>query len=328
MKLKILFEFKDGASGGGNNFLKALKDYFKKENLYTESSEEADCFLFNSHHFIDDVVSMKRKYPNKIFIHRIDGPMTIYNTLDDPRDFVVNLANRYLADSTIFQSEFSKSKNYQMGYTPNSREKVIYNAADQSIFSYTKKNLIDNKIKIIATSWSSNINKGFNVYKFLDENLDHNKFEFTFIGNSPFKFKNIITLKPMNHDLLSKQLHSSHIYITASQNDPCSNSLIEAASVGLPILALNSGGHPELLDGKGLVFNSNEDLMDKIDLIVSNYNQYSGEYPLNMKKAYGEYKEFIFTTSSTKKFSTLQFIGFKCNSYLKKLSQAISQRLR
>ena len=59
----------------------------------------------------------------------------------------------------------------------------------------------------------------------------------------------------MQHDL----------FITASIDDPCSNSLIEAMHCGLPSLVRNSGGHPEIVGEGGLLFNGIEDVHDRLD---------------------------------------------------------------
>ena len=49
-KIHILFKFIEGPYGGGNQFLKALRDYFNEIGIYSEKPEEADIILFNSHH--------------------------------------------------------------------------------------------------------------------------------------------------------------------------------------------------------------------------------------------------------------------------------------
>lgn len=59
MKIHILYNFKDGAWGGGNQFLKALQKYFIKGGFYTESPEDADVILFNSHHELKSVLKLK-----------------------------------------------------------------------------------------------------------------------------------------------------------------------------------------------------------------------------------------------------------------------------
>jgi len=79
--IHISFPFKNGPWGGGNQFLKALREYFRKAGVYSESSKKADVILFNSHHNFDEVFNIKKKYPNKILIHRVDGLVWKFNAL-------------------------------------------------------------------------------------------------------------------------------------------------------------------------------------------------------------------------------------------------------
>ena len=94
---------------------------------------------------------------------------------------------------------------------------VVHNAARPIFFEVQSQPIRRQKIKIIASSWSSNINKGFNFYKELDDSLDFSKFEFSFIGNAPIKFKNIKSFPPMDSSLLSKNLANQDIYITGAK---------------------------------------------------------------------------------------------------------------
>lgn len=73
IKIHILFDFRE-KSGGGNQFLKALKCFFESKGVYEQNPVDADVILFNSHQFIENLLSIKRKYQNKVFIHRVDGP--------------------------------------------------------------------------------------------------------------------------------------------------------------------------------------------------------------------------------------------------------------
>ena len=38
------------------------------------------------------------------------------------------------------------------------------------------------KTRLVCTSWSINKNKGFDYYKYLDDNLDFSKYSFTYMG--------------------------------------------------------------------------------------------------------------------------------------------------
>lgn len=300
MKIYILFEFKNNASGGGNQFLKALRDYFISLDCYTSKPDEADIILFNSHHLISKLIIIKKLFPEKLFIHRIDGPIRLYNSSCDMRDFIVNTTNRAIADVTIFQSSWSKEQNLKIGLWPNKFEIDIMNSPNPNIFN-TKERVgfsKDRKIRLIATSWSANMKKGFGVYKWLDENLDFSKYEMKFVGNTPIAFKNIMHVPPLKSEELAVELKNSDIFITASQKDPCSNSLIEALHCGLPAIVLKDGGHPELVGDGGEVFERQEEIPNLIDKIVLNYKTYQEKISIpkmeDTGRRYYDFFELIF----------------------------------
>jgi len=296
MFIHISFQFEDSISGGGNNFLSALKDYFVKKGLYSDSISLADVILFNSHHSIKLALDLKIRYPKKLFIHRIDGPMRLYNNSNDKRDLIVNIANKYIADGTIFQSNWSRDNNIKMGYIKNKYEAIFLNSSNNLVFYPKKKNKrnFDSKVKLIAVSWSSNSNKGFEMYSWLDKNLDFDKYEMTFVGNSPVRFKNIFHMSPMNQQELSAELRKNDIFITASKKDPCSNALIEALSCGLPAIALNDGGHPEILSNGGVLFNNSRSLIESVDNVSKNYSYYQNNISIkSINEIGGQYYDFM-----------------------------------
>jgi glycosyltransferase involved in cell wall biosynthesis len=334
MKINIIFELKKGATGGGNQFLKAIREYFIKIDSYTENIQDADVILYNSHQFIPELVTVKQQLPNKLFVHRIDGPIRLYNTMTDRRDSVVNSANKLIADGTIFQSNWSKDRNLEMGIEKNEFEVTILNAPNLNLFNHDNKINFnkDRKIKLIATSWSSNIKKGFEIYQWLDENLDFNKYEMTFVGNSPIKFNNIIYKKPMNSEELANELKQNDIFITASQKDPCSNSLIEALHCGLPAIGLNDGGHAEIISSGGEVFDNKEDILILLDKIIDKYTLYQQKINLadidTVGKYYYEFLEKIYTKQKnksygSKKFNLLDHISLEITLFIWKFTEKL-----
>ena len=260
---------KDTPHGGANQFLKALKNQFKEKNIYADNVSESNIVLFNSHHDIENLLRIKNTFPNKTYVHRIDGPMRLYNNMSDNRDQIVYQLNK-LANATVFQSQWSYEQNLKLGFYCQSPATVIHNAPDPSIFNKQYEKKKNDKLRLIATSWSDNPKKGFKYYDFLDKNLDFDKYEFYFAGRTPVPFKNINMLGPLTSKDLAKQIKLSDVFITASENDPCSNSLIEALSCNIPAIALNSGGHPELVKQGGYLFENNEDLVKRIEDIVYN----------------------------------------------------------
>jgi glycosyltransferase involved in cell wall biosynthesis len=295
-KIHILFPFQDGPKGGGGNqFLKALKQYWGDFGVYEDDIEKADVILFNSHQWLNKVVEAKKKFPSKVFIHRIDGPLRTYRPKEAFFDRLIFQTNRFVADGTIWQSKWSQQQNKDLFSYKCPFETVIYNAPDEKVFNKQGKLAFDknNKIKIIAVSWSISALKGFDIYKFLDENLDFKKFQMTFVGRSPVEFKNIKLMGQMEQADLAKQIKQHDIFITASKIESCSNALIEALSCGLPCLAFNSSSNPEIVRRGGELFDSAEDLLKKIDKIANSYAVYQKKLPVfSLNKASGDYFEF------------------------------------
>ena len=66
-----------------------------------------------------------------------------------------------------------------------------------------------NPLKIVTHHWSNNINKGFDIYKYLDDLLDDKtwkkRIKFTYVGNIPknFKFRNTHLIEPQRDNKLS-----------------------------------------------------------------------------------------------------------------------------
>lgn len=288
MKIHILYDFVDGPYGGGNQFLKALRAEFQKNDGYTNEPDDADIYLFNGYPFsqfnlVDRLHDVYREYPEKMYLFRLDGPTFLTRGRDKYQDLLLKgICDTYM-DGIVFQSEWCRQKNKELTGISARYEKVIHNAPDREIFNSTGRVFFskDCKVRIIATSWSSNIRKGFAVYRYLDNNLDWSRYEMTFVGNSPFEFKNIRWVEPQPSAALAQLLHQNDIYLTASKNDPCSNSLLEALNCGLPVLALNDGGHPELIGNGGLLFERMEEVPEKLATLVASYETFQRALPVN-----------------------------------------------
>jgi glycosyltransferase involved in cell wall biosynthesis len=278
MRLHIVFPFTDGPYGGGNQFLKALREQFRKVGSYAETPKEADIFLINSFQDIRLALQMKQAFPDVPFVHRVDGPISLYrNSRSASIDRFIFSLNEAIADATVFQSRFSMTENKILGMLDGRPEVTIFNAPDPEIF-FPKTDMMEvkgnRKTRLISNSWSSNIMKGFDTYEYLDSHLDFSKFEYDFIGNSPVMFKNIRVIPPQPSGKIAALLRSADMYITASRKDPCSNSLIEALSCGLPAIALDDGGHPELLGAGGELFTDPGEIPEKIEKILTHRESY------------------------------------------------------
>jgi len=300
MKIHIMTKFIDGPWGGGNQFLKGLREYFRMTKCYVENSGEADVIIFNSYPFNHEFLLFKSlitKKRNKktIFIHRVDGPISIVRGSPNYcfHDQVVISLNNNFSDGTIFQSEWSRQYCLMLGMNSNIPHTTIINAPDPRIFFPSKNKIVSDKILIVATSWSNNWGKGFDIYRYLDNNLDFSKYSFTFIGNSPISFKNIVHIKPLNSKMLAEELRKHQFFITASIDDPCSNSLIEALHSGLVPIVRDSGGHKEIVGDCGILFKGMKDVIKQIDLANKKFDYlYKRIKPHSINKIGESYLDF------------------------------------
>jgi len=287
MKIHILYDFVDGPYGGGNQFLKALRAEFQRTDVYTNEPDDADIYLFNGNPIgnisrVDRLHNIRRRYPEKVYLFRLDGPTFLIRGWDKYQDLLLKgICDTYM-DGIVFQSKWCREKNRNLTGITARYETVIHNAPDQTIFNPKERGAFspDRKIRIIATSWSSNIRKGFEVYRYLDDHLDWSRYDMTFVGNSPFAFKHIRWVKPQPSAELAQLLKQHDIYLTASRQDPCSNSLLEAMSCGLPVLALNDGGHPELIGNGGVLFEKKDEVPEKLALLVESYEEFRRALPV------------------------------------------------
>jgi glycosyltransferase involved in cell wall biosynthesis len=275
--LSIFHQFAPPPSGGGHQFLRALWRETEALGFRVENnsiSHITRACLFNSFNF-DERRLQRLHHDSVLYVHRVDGPIDVYRGWNDGVDQRIWQTNQKFADKTIFQSYYSLEKHIELGLEFK-KPHVVINSVDPAIFHAKGREpfSLDRKIRIVAASWSDNPRKGAYVYAWLDEHLDWERFEFTFIGRSPIKFKNIRMITPVPPDKLADILRKHDIYITASQDDPCSNSLLEALTCGTPALYLRSGGHSEIVKNAGIGFDSVEDVPSKLEKIVAKYEAF------------------------------------------------------
>ena len=260
-----------GAWGGGNQFQKALLGYLQERDAYAEEIEKTDAVLANSHHWgkrLFEVFRLKRCNPGLIILHRVDGPVSVVRSA--PRQLVVDQSimgfNERIADGTIFQSMWSQGQCLALGMDASKPHVVIHNAPDPAIFYPPQERAPVNRVRLVAGSWSINERKGFDVYQHLDEHLDFSRYAFTFVGNSPVRFRNIQHKPPMPSGALADELRSHELFVHASHMESCSNFLIEAMNCGLVPVVRNNTSHPEIVSYGGLLFEGVDDVLSKIEL--------------------------------------------------------------
>jgi glycosyltransferase involved in cell wall biosynthesis len=270
--LALLHEYEPPPSGGGHQFLRGLAVELEERGLQLEwnrISGGTRLCLFNSFNF--DAARLRRFARDDVrMVHRVDGPIGVYRGFDDGTDARIAELNAEFAHATVLQSRFSLAKHEELGIGLRNPV-VVPNAPDPRIFHVApaREPLDGRRLRVIATSWSSNPRKGADVLSWLDERLDGLGIELTYAGPSPARFDRIRTVGPLPSAELAALLRSHDVYLAPSIDDPCSNALLEALACGLPAAYRQSGGHPELVGDAGRGFSDPEELPDLFDRLRS-----------------------------------------------------------
>jgi glycosyltransferase involved in cell wall biosynthesis len=311
MKISIGTNIKEGPWGGGNLFAINLRNYLESkghEVLYDLSDDDIDLILITEPRRTSESSAFTHVDVNKylacvnkkaLVVHRI-------NECDERKG--TNFVNQYLieanfiSDATVFVSKWLKDLYISQGINQK-KNKVILSGANKEIFNSLKFNPWDEKsiLKITTHHWGANWNKGFEIYEKLDNLLSQEKYKdrisFTYIGNIPrkFTFNNAKVISPLSGKKLAEEIKKSHLYLTASLNEPSGNHHIEAAQCGLPILYIDSGGIPEYCNGFGLMFNVNN-FEEKLDEIIKDYKTHQLKmikYPFDSLLMCSEYEQLF-----------------------------------
>jgi len=274
--LALFHEFAPPPTGGGHQFLRALLAELARRNLTVELNEispgTAVC-LVNSFNF--DFRRLRRFARADVrLVHRVDGPIGTYRGFDDGTDARIAELNAALADATIVQSHYSLEAHRALSIELVEPH-LISNTVDPAMFHppVEREPLAGRRVRVIASSWSDNPNKGGDVLRWLDRNLDGERYELTFAGRTDEVFERTRDLGPIATEALAAELRRSDVYLAPSRNDPCSNALLEALASGLPAVFRASGGHPELVGEAGVDFDQPEEVADALDRLVAELDE-------------------------------------------------------
>ncbi len=310
MILSVQSKVIDGPWGGGNLFAKNLIDYLTKNNFDVINdlyNEKIDVILMtdplknssSTNYSFKNIRDYKKFInPNVKIIHRINECDERKNTKHVNKEI---LDCNSIANTTVFVSNWLKKLYEDIGLDNNN--KVIISGSDKQIFNNHGKQAWDgaSNIRIVTHHWGTDVNKGFEIYKILDEMLERGQLDnvdFTYIGNLPkkFNFKTAQYIEPLQGFELAEELKKHDIYLTASKNEPSGNHHIEGAQCGLPLLYINSGGVVEYCDGYGIPFESKNDFTNSLQNLINNFDEYYKKvlkYPNSSEIMCSEYLELI-----------------------------------
>jgi len=271
LKRKIYLNRKliSGIWGGGNRWLKAFITTAINYNYEIVNKIEDADFAF-----IIGVDGFSTSEPDALTVARQAQKLNIpclFRVNDcDLRKLTYHIDNLILetmklVTHTVFVSKWLQDYFNQKQY----KTSIIINGVDKDIF-FEKQNqaTFNAPVKFVTHHWSDNKLKGAALYEFLDCLTQDNQIEFTYIGRHKCKFKhNTKVIEPLDGLELANELRKHDVYISGSQFDPGPNHIIEAVSVGLPIIVDKNGGGCNEFAESCIVLN---DFYDLINIIKNN----------------------------------------------------------
>ena len=277
--LSLFHEFAPPPGGGGNQCLRSIVGECERRGLRVENntvSPTSRAVLFNSFNFdVDRLAYFARRASSGCrFVHRIGGAISLYRGFDDGSDRVIAEANRAHAHASIAISQWTLDTYRRLG-VDLAEPHVVHNGTDPRVFHPNGRARFsrDRKIRLICSSWSDNPKKGTPTYRWLEDRLDWNRFEFTFVGNTSVPFARITHVPPVPPGELAELLRQHDVFVTATEDDAYSNALVEALSCGLPALYLASGGSGEAVKDAGLAFGDRRQIPELLERLVDEYEE-------------------------------------------------------
>jgi glycosyltransferase involved in cell wall biosynthesis len=272
--LAIVHRFRPAPYGGSNQFLTALRRELRARGLHVSDGavgrKTRACLL---HSYLVDAEGIRSRLHDGLrVVHRVDGPIAMYRGFDDGSDQKIVDINHEFAHVTIFQSEWSLEAHRVAGIELRDPV-VIPNAVDPRVFFPARAAPVGARVRLIATSWSDNPNKGGETLRWLARSLDPNRYELTFVGRTQVDVRPARFIPALDSEGVATLLREHDVYLAPSLNDPCSNALLEALACGLPVVYARSGGHPELVGEAGLGYDDREEIPELLERVVGEYDE-------------------------------------------------------
>ena len=276
--LALFHEFAPAPAGGGNQTLRAVTAELERRGVhvsYNVAAPSTRAILFNSFNFdFARLELLAERAGDARRVHRVGAVTSLYRGFDDGTDARVADVNARLADATLAISHATVAMYREIGIKLVA-PRVVYNGCDHRIFNPSGRDPFDRdrKVRLISTSWSDNPHKGGPTYRWLEDNLDWERFEFTFVGNASVPFRRIRHIPPVPSRELASLLRAHDVFVTATEHDAYSNALVEALSCGLPAIYLDSGGSAEAVKEAGFGFREREEIVELLDRMIDEYEE-------------------------------------------------------
>ena len=194
----------------------------------------------------EEIAALKKKHPRVPCLHRINDNDIRKETSE--MDSLIERSSR-VADHTVFVSEWLRDYHAAKWFDLSRPHSVIVPGAAPRVFHPIGGARYDagKPLRLVTHHWSDNWNKGFDVYRDIDEFIASQAaktFELWVIGRWPenLKWKSAHTFAPASGPRLADLLRQCHGYVSASRFEPGAMHVAEGLQCGLPLLCHRDSG--------------------------------------------------------------------------------------
>lgn len=200
-------------------------------------------------------------------IHTFHGITDNYTSkLKAIANLIVGEGLRSLTDDFILVSNGELQLGERLGFVNKGRSHVIYNGIEDAGEKQNVNNGIVNIVTLSRFDYQKNMDMAFSIASSFKEDK---RVSFTWVGDGDdfMRLKELAKNEDVNIKFVGfstepmKYLKQADVYLSTSRFEGLPYALVEAASVGLPIVATNVRGNKECVkEGKtGFLFNTVEE---------------------------------------------------------------------
>lgn len=238
----------------GNRSIKPFKDSFNiaVRRAFKKIKSKPDvCYG----HFWWSIFAL---YPickeNKIPLFGASGEENVGLYIHKTPEFIQEV-NDYISGLVSVSSK-NQQECLSLGLASETKSKVIPNAVDGSLFyprnkaELRKKFGFDENDFIVAFTGQFIPRKGTLRLSQALESLKDDNIKAIFMGRGPEvpTYKHILHCGTVNHDELANYLACSDLFVLPTENEGCSNAIIEAMACGLPIVSTDAPFNHDILN--------------------------------------------------------------------------------
>lgn len=211
-------------------------------------------------------------------IHTFHGITDNYNSLYKYiANLIIGKVLKYLTNSFILVSSGEKQLGEKLGFIKPNKSHVVYNGIKDSGEKTKNNNQTINIVTLSRFDYQKNMDMAFSIAQQFKEDKH---IIFTWVGNGDDfqRLKGKAIKEKININFVGfsnepiKYLKEADIYLSTSRFEGLPYALLEAASVGLPIIATNVRGNNECIKNNetGLLFNTVEEGISCIKQLQDN----------------------------------------------------------